>query len=63
LPGHGDHGLLAEQAAQGHHLHLQVVVEHDAAGPGALEQRIAGDRPSAGLDEGQQQVEGTLADA
>ena len=62
-PRHGGHRIGAEQLAQRHHLHLEVVVDHHAARPGTREQRIARHHAAARLDQRRQHVERALADA
>ena len=54
--------MRAEELPQRRHLHLEVVLLDDDAGPHELEQLVLGDDPVPAVDECQQQVEGAGAD-
>ena len=59
--GHRGDGQRPEQLAQRQHVHLQVVLLDDEAGPDDLHQLVLGDDAVAPLDERDEEVEGAAA--
>ncbi len=61
LAGDGDDAVRAHELAQGGHMHLQVVLLHDHAGPHLPEQLGLGHERAGTVDQRAQHVEGTGA--